>query len=214
MGCRWRSCCAPVASSANSTEPWEVGWQGCLSGSKCLIKGMLRWMQVSAVSRACCTAAPTLLHTPLPAVPVRTPAEHPLRLHSWRLRFYAAATMFQPSAEAADAHLRGVLAAAAGDEAAADPPDMQELLAAAAAGEAPAGLQADEAWMPGLCSAVVFCLFCRREWHNTRAPSLPAVLRRQRAGRPGHALVPRLPPRVPAPHAVWGARGHRPPGGL
>ncbi|PRW18320.1 trafficking particle complex subunit 8 [Chlorella sorokiniana] len=72
-------------------------------------------------------------------VPVRTPAEHPLRLHSWRLRFYAAATMFQPSPEAADAHLRAVLAAAAGEEATADPPDLQELLAAAAAGGGRAG---------------------------------------------------------------------------
>lgn len=71
-------------------------------------------------------------------MPVRTPAEHPLRLHSWRLRFYGAATMFQPSPEAADAHLRAVLAGAAGDEAAADPPDLQELLEAAAAGEAAA----------------------------------------------------------------------------
>ena len=63
-----------------------------------------------------------------PAVPVRTPAEHPLRLHSWRLRFYTAATMFQPTPEAADTHLQGVLAEAAADAAASEVPELPELL--------------------------------------------------------------------------------------
>lgn len=74
--------------------------------------------------------------TPAPtcAVPVRTPAEHPLRLHSWRLRFYAASTMFQPAPEDADAHLQGVLSAAAEAAGGAEgPPDLAELLGSAAA---------------------------------------------------------------------------------
>lgn len=67
-----------------------------------------------------------------PAVPVRTPAEHPLRLHSWRLRFYTSDTMFQPAPEAADAYLRDeVLGAAATEAAVSEVPDVQELLAAA-----------------------------------------------------------------------------------
>ncbi|KAL4458148.1 hypothetical protein ABPG75_013013 [Micractinium tetrahymenae] len=65
-------------------------------------------------------------------VPVRTPAEHPLRLHSWRLRFYASDTMFQPAPEAADAYLRDeVLGAAAAEAATSEVADVQELLAAA-----------------------------------------------------------------------------------
>lgn len=81
-------------------------------------------------------------------MPVRTPAEHPLRLHSWRLRFYAAATMFQPSPEAADAHLRGVLADAAGGEGLAEVPELQDLLEAAAPGEGAAGGR-----LQGLCGS-------------------------------------------------------------
>lgn len=65
-------------------------------------------------------------------MPVRTPAEHPLRLHSWRLRFYTSDTMFQPPPEAADAYLRDtVLGAAAAGVATSEVPEMQELLAAA-----------------------------------------------------------------------------------
>lgn len=32
-----------------------------------------------------------------------------MRLHSWRLRFFSASTMFQPGNEQAEAYLRGVL---------------------------------------------------------------------------------------------------------
>eukprot|EP00887_Chlorella_sp_A99_P001561 scaffold8.g1561.t1 len=60
-------------------------------------------------------------------VPVRTTAEHPLRLHSWALRFYDAATMFQPAPEAADSHLREVLAAAAADASSSEVLDVAEL---------------------------------------------------------------------------------------
>ena len=70
----------------------------------------------------CCRAVVPL------AVPVRTPAEHPLRLHSWRLRFYSADTMFQPAPEAADAYLREVLSAAASDAASSEVPDVEALL--------------------------------------------------------------------------------------
>ncbi|KAL4852692.1 Trafficking protein particle complex subunit 8 [Chlorella vulgaris] len=70
-------------------------------------------------------------------VPVRTPAEHPLRLHSWRLRFYTAETMFQPAPEAADEYLRGVLSAAASEVAGSDVPDLQGLLDCAARREDP-----------------------------------------------------------------------------
>lgn len=119
---------------------WEVGgWVG--GRLRARYEGATWLVVVQALHNHSCSA--NCRHLPvdpsLVAVPVRTPAEHPLRLHSWRLRFYAASTMFQPSPEAADAHLRNVLAAAAGDEATADPPDLQELLAAAAAGEAAAG---------------------------------------------------------------------------
>lgn len=61
-------------------------------------------------------------------MPVRTPAEHPLRLHSWRLRFYSANTMFQPAPEAADAYLRDVLSAAASEAASSEVPDLEALL--------------------------------------------------------------------------------------
>lgn len=63
-----------------------------------------------------------------PAVPVRTPAEHPLRLHSWRLRFHTTGALFQPTPEDADAHLAGVLAAAAEGAGTSEVPDLQELL--------------------------------------------------------------------------------------
>lgn len=63
----------------------------------------------------------------LAAVPVRTTAEHPLRLHSWTLRFYDAATIFQPAPEAADAHLREVLASAAADAGASEVQDVADL---------------------------------------------------------------------------------------
>jgi hypothetical protein len=69
-----------------------------------------------------------VISPPWSAVPVRTPAEHPLRLHSWRLRFYTAETMFQPAPEAADEYLRGVLSAAASEVAGSDVPDLQGLL--------------------------------------------------------------------------------------
>ena len=61
-------------------------------------------------------------------MPVRTPAEHPLRLHSWRLRFYSADTMFQPAPEAADAYLREALSAAASEVASREVPDLEVLL--------------------------------------------------------------------------------------
>lgn len=74
------------------------------------------------------------------AVPVRTAGEHPLRLHSWTLRFFSCSTMFQPGQAAAEAHLAEVItaaAAAAGDEAAPDlkaAPTLQSLVAQAGSG--------------------------------------------------------------------------------
>ena len=68
---------------------------------------------------------------------MRTPAEHPLRLHSWRIRFYAAATMFQPPPEAADACLREVLSRAAGvasQASAGEVPTLEALISSAASG--------------------------------------------------------------------------------
>jgi hypothetical protein len=41
-----------------------------------------------------------------PAVPVRTVADHPFRLHDWNLRFYASSTMHQPSSQGAEERLR------------------------------------------------------------------------------------------------------------
>jgi len=65
-----------------------------------------------------------------PAVPVRTPAEQPIRLYSWTLRFFDSEDMIQPSAEAADAHLASLLKGEA-NAAAATIPDLQELLSTA-----------------------------------------------------------------------------------
>ena len=89
--------------------------------------------------------APALTRPELPAaVPVRTAGEHPLRLHSWTLRFYSCSTMFQPEQAAAEAHLAEVVTAAAaaaaaavGDEATPDPeaaPTLQTLVAQAGSG--------------------------------------------------------------------------------
>lgn len=92
---------------------------------------------------------------PAIAVPVRTPAEHPLRLHSWRLRFYTSDTMFQPAPEAADTYLRDeVLGAAAAEAASSEVPDVQELLAAAGArGAGEVGIQG---WADGVGSGAGF----------------------------------------------------------
>lgn len=89
--------------------------------------------QAAADTLGRAAAAPVTLANlaSLRAVPVRTPAEHPLRLHSWRLRFYAAQTMFQPSPEAADAHLRGVVSSAAADCGSSEVLELDELVAAA-----------------------------------------------------------------------------------
>ncbi|KAL6771414.1 TRS85 [Auxenochlorella protothecoides x Auxenochlorella symbiontica] len=69
-------------------------------------------------------------------VPIRTAAEHPVRLHSWRLRFYAPQHMFQPSPAAADAHLRGVLSAAAAAGVMSPVPDLDTLIHAGSVSEA------------------------------------------------------------------------------
>ena len=61
-------------------------------------------------------------------MPVRTAAEHPVRLHSWHLRMYASQHMFQPRPAVADAHLREVLTRAAGTDATAAVPDIQALI--------------------------------------------------------------------------------------
>lgn len=89
-------------------------------------------------------------------MPVRTPAEHPLRLHSWRLRFYSAETMFQPAPEVADAYLRGVLSAAAGEDASVDVPELQELLGSAGVAGGWAVVWATRSratarWLPACC---------------------------------------------------------------
>lgn len=75
----------------------------------------------------CCLRWPLPPPFQLP-VPVRTAAEHPVRLHSWHLRMYASQHMFQPRPAVADAHLREVLTRAAGTEATAAVPDIQALI--------------------------------------------------------------------------------------
>lgn len=64
---------------------------------------------------------------PFAAVPVRTPAEQPIRLYSWTIRFFDSDDMVQPSFEAADQHLASFLERV-GAPAASPPPSLQQLI--------------------------------------------------------------------------------------
>jgi trafficking protein particle complex subunit 8 len=68
------------------------------------------------------------------AVPIRTPAEQPIRLHTWQLRFYSAESMIQIPPESADAHLRQLLDQARGS--AESLPDLQHLMQTAVSNNA------------------------------------------------------------------------------
>ena len=66
------------------------------------------------------------------AVPIRTPAEQPIRLYDWTVRFYDVGELTQPSQEIANAHLAEFLHRSATAAAAAGPiPTIQQLIESA-----------------------------------------------------------------------------------
>eukprot|EP00873_Tetraselmis_striata_P038913 jgi/Tetstr1/459177/TSEL_004623.t1 len=67
-------------------------------------------------------------------VPVRTVGEHSYRLHEFKLRLHEATSMFQPSPEAAEAHLTHTLHSAAERHRSDEACDMASILSAAAPG--------------------------------------------------------------------------------
>jgi hypothetical protein len=86
-----------------------------------------------ALHAALVSTTTNVLQLALFAVPVRTPAELPLRLHSLHLRFYSLDTMFQPAVEAADAHLRAVVSEVAREVRQDEAIDLPSLLNSAGA---------------------------------------------------------------------------------